>query len=64
MDIIRWAVNRCIEKCQEDKTIMNKYNIDAIISALRAGLESYISGTHYILTTYEEIGEMFPAYYL
>lgn len=42
-----------------------KYDIDAIFCALGAGLENYLilPGAG-ILTSYEVIGEAFPAYYL
>lgn len=40
------------------------YNEDAIFSALRAGLHGYIANHGPILTTYEEIGQAFPAHYL
>lgn len=40
-----------------------KYNIDAIFSALQAGLKNYLSNFR-ILSSYEEIGKAFPAYYL
>lgn len=42
---------------------MGKYNLDAIISALRAGLKEYLSKP-FIASDYEQIGKCFPAYYL
>lgn len=42
----------------------NKYNIDAIASCLRAGFENYINSKYHILSSYKDIGRMFPAYYL
>lgn len=41
-----------------------KYDIDAIFCALNAGFEKYINSDYSILNSYEEIGKMFPAYYL
>lgn len=41
-----------------------KYNIDAIFCCLGAGLENYINRKYSILSSYEEIGEAFPANYL
>ena len=41
----------------------DKYNADAIESALRAGMENYFNGNA-ILCSYEEIGRTFPALYL
>lgn len=41
-----------------------KYNTDMIFCALRAGLHEYICHHGPIFTTYEEIGQAFPAYYL
>jgi hypothetical protein len=40
------------------------YNEDAIFSALRAGLHDFICHHAPIFTTYKEVGQAFPAYYL
>lgn len=40
------------------------YDKDAIFCALRAGLHGYITNHGPILTSYEEIGQAFPAHYL
>ena len=40
-----------------------KYNLDAIASALRAGLREYMDKPQ-IFTMYSQIGKAFPAYYL
>lgn len=40
------------------------YNEDAIFSALRAGLHDFICHHGPIFTTYKEVGQAFPAYYL
>ena len=41
-----------------------KYNEDAIFCALNAGFENYLKAKYHILSSYKEIGEMFPANYL
>ncbi len=41
-----------------------KYNEDAIFCALNAGFENYLKAKHHILSSYKEIGEMFPANFL
>ena len=58
--IIHRAINDMIKLYGNN----NKYNIDAIASCLRAGFENYINGKYHILSSYEDIGRMFPAYYL
>lgn len=40
------------------------YNEDAIFSALRAGLHDFICHHGPIFTSYREVGQAFPAYYL
>lgn len=40
-----------------------RYDIDAIFSALRAGLNDYLLH-HFIAADYERIGKAFPAHYL
>lgn len=42
----------------------SKYDIDGIFSALNAGLENYFNTKYHIMSSYEEIGKMFPANYL
>lgn len=37
-----------------------RYDIDTIFYALNAGLEKYINFEYSILSSYEEIGKMFP----
>ena len=39
-----------------------KYNIDAIFTALNAGLEKYLN-KNFIACNYEEVGEAFPINY-
>ena len=41
-----------------------RFDEDAIMAALHAGLRSYLESKHQILGSYEEIGKMFPAHYL
>lgn len=41
-----------------------KYDEDAIFSALLAGLYDYFAGEYHIFTSYEDIGQAFPAHYL
>lgn len=41
-----------------------KYNTDAIFCALRAGLHDYLISGAPIATSYDQVGRMFPAYYL
>ena len=41
-----------------------KYDIDSIFCALNTGLKNYINGKQKIFTTYEEIGNAFPALYM
>lgn len=38
----------------------HKYNEEAIHCALQNGLENYFNAKHRILSSYEEIGKMFP----
>ena len=64
-DLISYAVHKMIDmyKCGYDY-IDGKYNIDAIFSALNAGFENYLCADYHILTSYKDIGNMFPANYL
>ena len=41
-----------------------KYNEDAIFCALNSGFENYLKAKYHILSSYKEIGAMFPAIYL
>lgn len=66
-DIIVEAVDLCMKNwtsAYDYEKRKNRYNIDAIYSALRAGMENYISKGYSILCSYEEIGKTFPALYL
>ena len=58
------AVHKIIELYQQGYDYKpNKYDIDAIFCALMYGLEDYIKNDFEILTSYEQIGKMFPANY-
>lgn len=57
-DAAQWMVQQY--KRESENT---RYNIDAIFCALIAGLESFVKGKYHILTSYKEVGEMFPANY-
>ena len=63
-ELIHNAVCKMLEWYQSSYNFSNKYNIDAIFSALNAGLENYFNAKHSILSSYVEIGKMFPAHYL
>lgn len=41
-----------------------KYDIDSIFCALRAGLHDYLTGSVHVFTSYQDIGEAFPANYM
>ena len=56
----QWIVN--LYKCSYTYN-QNKFDIDAIFCALNAGLEAYCKKP-FIASTYEEIGNAFPAHYL
>lgn len=57
-DAAQWMVQ---QYKRENET--TRYNIDAIFCALNAGLESFVKAKYHILTSYKEVGEMFPANY-
>lgn len=59
-DAAQWIVNLYKSSYTYDQ---NKFDIDAIFCALNAGLESYCKKP-FIASTYEEIGNAFPAHYL
>jgi hypothetical protein len=56
------ARNFCMKMLSDD--IKRKYDIDAIQSALTAGLKNYFDNPYRILSSYAEIGKIFPALYL
>lgn len=73
-DIIKKAYDKMPMEFQKSEVIMQatrklsnqvkKYNKDAVFCALNVGLKNYINSEYAILSSYSEIGEMFPAYYL
>lgn len=65
LNIISDAIHSMIDSyCNSYDYNPNKYDIDAIFCALYAGFESYLTAPYHILSSYEEIGKMFPAEYL
>lgn len=50
-------------RIKNNETIMKKYDIDAIIHCLRQGFINYCKEKYHILSSYEEIGKMFPPLY-
>ena len=58
---VRWCIKmwNCTPRNRN-----SKYDIDAIFCALNAGMENYFNAKYHILTSYDAIGEMFPANYL
>ena len=59
---IQDIINIIIADCKRNEEIAKKYNIDAIIHALRQGIEKYING-YSILSSYDEIGKIFVIQY-
>ena len=57
------AVRFCMKQWGYSESV-NKYDIDAIFSALNAGMEDYIKNNCPIFASYENIGKAFPVYYL
>lgn len=51
------------KRIMADEKIMKNYDIDAIIHCLRQGFIEFCKSKHHILTSYKEIGEMFPSLY-
>lgn len=63
-DIAHEFVRFCLDCIKNNQKIMQRYDIDAIFSCLMAGREKYLEADYHILTSYKEVGEMFPALYL
>lgn len=64
-ELIAQAIKKMLELYQLGYDYkQGKYNEDAIFCALNAGFENYLKAKHHILTSYENIGRMFPAHYL
>lgn len=57
-----------IFRLHDMENITKKYDIDGVFSALLAGIEKYIKNYaerhDFLFTSYEQIGEAFPALYL
>ena len=63
--LIMIATRKMIEVYQTEYNYKpGKYDIDSIFCALNAGFENYLKAKHHILSSYKEIGEMFPANFL
>lgn len=45
------------------QTTPDKYSIDLIFGCLNAGMENYFKGDYAILSSYEEVGKIFPSLY-
>lgn len=68
-----WVIRNNMELCQyldnvasrikADEKMMKKYDIDAIIHCLQQGFIDFCKSKYHILTSYKEIGEMFPPLY-
>lgn len=66
-DFIYEAVKWCMKMWKSGNTYQtssNKYDIDVIFCCLNAGIENYFKGDYAILSSYEEIGRIFPSRYL
>lgn len=50
-------------RIRDNEEIMKKYDIDAIIHCLRQGFVNFCKAKYHILTSYKEIGQMFPSLY-
>lgn len=61
-EFIHEAVQWCMKFIDDEITA--HHDVDAIQSCLNAGMENYFNGKYRILSSYEEIGKTFPAYYL
>ncbi len=51
------------ERIKNNAEIMKKYDIDAIIHCLRQGFTNYCKAKYHVLSSYEEIGNMFLTLY-
>lgn len=50
-------------RIKNNPTMMGKYDIDAIIHCLRQGFINFCKLKYHILTSYDDIGKMFPSLY-
>lgn len=63
-DFIHDAVQWCMKLLMNNSEIMKKYDVDAIQATLNTGMRNYFESDRTILSSYEDIGRMFPADYL
>lgn len=63
-EIAREFVDFCMKVITSDEKIVAKYDIDSIFCALNAGAENYLAADYHIFARHDEVGKMFPAYYL
>lgn len=61
-DYIMQLVHHCMKEISYDAKIVEKYDVNAIESALRNGMKNYLEESKAVFSSYEEIGEIFPAY--
>lgn len=65
-ELVSEAVNWCIKMWKDGNTYQStpdKYDIDTIFCCLNAGMENYFKSDYAILSTYEEVGKIFPSLY-
>ena len=63
-DMELWQyLDKVANRIKANEKIMKKYDIDAIIHCLRQGFINFCKSKYHILTSYEEIGKMFPSLY-
>lgn len=63
-EIVFKFVDFCMNEIRTHENIYKKYDLDSIQCALNAGAENYLASDYHIACSYEEVGKMFPAYYL
>ena len=63
-EFIHEAIAFCMKMIMTSEKVKAKYDIDGIQAALNAGMENYFENKYSILTSYEDVGKIFPANYL
>ena len=67
-EFVHDAVEKCLKAVKisiEYGSLKNiQFDIDAVFCCLNAGMENYFNSPYSIISSYEEIGKIFPAYYL
>lgn len=63
-EVVYQALKFCMKQWRASYNFDSKYDIDSIFCCLNAGLENYIKNNCPILSSYEDIGSIFPANYL